>query len=247
MSRGSGITSRPPRCWPRSADVLVRHVAGAASSKAVERCLVGGRMAGRPAASSASTATATLTETTPAGVRDELVERCAGEDHVVADQHVVGVQLTGGDQVHLGDVAQALPAGDVLGAEHHEDVLRAGDGLQRADRGLGRRGAVDRQGGQHVHVAAAGPIGQGAAQCGGLHLLRGALGVAVHGRAVHDAAAVELRRAGTSPGVPYRCPFGGTASCRRRTPHRGSWSCACPAGRRPAGPPRPGASAARWR
>ena len=48
----------------------------------------------------------------------------------------------------------------------------------------------------HVDPAVAGPVRQRAAQRGGDHLLRGPLRVAARLRAVHDAAAGELRRAG---------------------------------------------------
>src|SRR4030095_15167499 len=43
------------------------------------------------------------------GNAQELVQGLLGEDHVVADQHVVRVQLVGREQVHLGRVAQRHP------------------------------------------------------------------------------------------------------------------------------------------
>ena len=47
-----------------------------------------------------------------------------------------------------------------------------------------------------MHPALAGPVGEGTAQGGGLHLLRGLLRVVARLRAVDDATAGELRRAG---------------------------------------------------
>src|SRR5690625_7647184 len=52
--------------------------------------------------------------------------------------------------------------------------------------------------------ASACPVGEGSAQGGGLHLLRGALGVVPRGRAVHDAAAGPLRSEERRVGKEWR-------------------------------------------
>ena len=73
-----------------------------------------------------------------------------------------------------------------------------------------------------------------------LHLARQALLVRARVRPEDHAAAAVVRRARRCPGGRGRCPSGGTASCRRRGPRRGSWCRACRSGGRPAGPSRPG-------
>ena len=113
-----------------------------------------------------------------------------------AVEHVVGVELVDGDDVDLGRVAQREP-GDRVGAlEHHEVAHAVGQRDQRGQRGLGRGLVARHQGVDHVDAVVAGPVGEGTAQGGGLHLLGGALVVAARLRAVDDATAGELRRAG---------------------------------------------------
>ena len=75
-------------------------------------------------------------------------------------------------------------------------MLALGEVLEHGHRGPGRRGVAVDQGADHVHAAVAGPVGQGAAQGGRLHLLRRPLVVRARLRAVDDATAGELRRAG---------------------------------------------------
>ena len=129
--------------------------------------------------------------------RQERVQRALGEDDVVADQHVVGVELVGDEQVHLGDVAQAQPADARRRARARPArCARLGDACAARPAPPWSTGvspstkAVD-----DVHAAVAGPVGQGTAQGGGLHLLGGALAVVARRRAVDDATAGELRRA----------------------------------------------------
>src|SRR5690606_34965146 len=51
---------------------------------------------------------------------------------------------------------------------------------------------------------------------------------------------------GASPDGHDRCPSASRASYRHHAPRRGSWSCACPDERPPAGRRPPGGSGARW-
>ena len=130
------------------------------------------------------------------GAVDERVVGALGEDHVVGEQHVVGVQLVDGEQVHRGDVAQREPGQRVVTLEHDELATVAGQAGQRCDGVLGRRLVATEQRLHHVDAAGAGPVGEGAAQGGGLHLLGRALVVVTRLRAVDDATAGELRCAG---------------------------------------------------
>src|SRR5678816_1439886 len=70
------------------------------------------------------------------------------------------------------------------------------DRRQGSDRGLGRRRLGADQRLDDVDTVVAGPVGEGATQGGGLHLLRGPLVVVTRLGAVDDATAGELRRAG---------------------------------------------------
>ena len=121
-----------------------------------------------------------------------------GEDDVVAAQHVVGVQLVGDQQVHAHRrcAGSSSPTTSVA-LEDDQDVAAIGDRAQRWPRPPCDEGsvAVDHRA-DHVHTAVAGPVGQGAAQGGGLHLLGRALLVVARRRAVHHATAGELRSAG---------------------------------------------------
>ena len=142
---------------------------------------------------------------------DVLGERGLGEDDLVGDQHVVGVELAGLDQVHLRRVAQAHPVEDVVAVEDHEHPLGLGDAVQRRQRGLGLRGVTVDERGDHVHPALAGPVGEGTAQGGGLHLLRGLLRVVARRS---DRRRCHRRRTaarGSNPDGRDRCPSGGTA------------------------------------
>ena len=128
---------------------------------------------------------------------EERGERALGEDHVVADEHVVGVELVRRDQVDrrrrcAGSSRSARRCARAPPGRAGCDAILASVGRRRLGR---RRVAVDERG-DDVQPAAAGPVGQGAAQRGGLHLLRGALRVVARRRAVDDATAGELRRAG---------------------------------------------------
>ena len=98
----------------------------------------------------------------------------------------------------LGDVAQALASRRRRRARATTSTLRRsvmrGDAPPRRPWSTGSSPVDERA--DHVDAAVAGPVGQGAAQGGGLHLLGGALLVVARRRAVHDATTGELRRAG---------------------------------------------------
>ena len=79
--------------------------------------------------------------------------------------------------------------------EHHEEPAAVGQVGQRGESRLGRGLVARDQAVDHVDPLVAGPVGEGTAQGGGLHLLGGALVVAARLRAVDDATAGELRRA----------------------------------------------------
>ena len=96
----------------------------------------------------------------------------------------------------------------------------------------------------HLDGAVAVLGGEGAREGQALHLPRQPLGVAARMRPEDDAAARVVRGARGSPGGPGRCPSGGTASCRRRRPRRGSSCRGCRCGARRAGRRRPGAATA---
>ena len=96
-----------------------------------------------------------------------------------------------------GDVAQALPVSSSSRSSDHEHLAGAALSLPAAWRPALVEGASpSTQALDHVHPAVRGPVRQRAAQRGGLHLLRRALGVTARLRAVDDATAGELRRAG---------------------------------------------------
>src|SRR5262249_14345766 len=102
--------------------------------------------------------------------------------------------------------------------------------------------AVD-EAADHLDPAVAEPVGQRAAQRGGLHLLRRPLHVGTRLRAVHDAAARVLGRAERA----LAGPAGALLAVRLLA--AAAHLAACPGGPPPAAPPRPGGSAARspWR
>src|SRR6266496_1905642 len=135
---------------------------------------------------------------------------------MIADQHVIGVELAGRDQVHARHVAQALP-GELVGpVGHDQDVRAARRGAEHRGEhrvsGLRARLVAADEAADDVHPAMARPVGERPAQRGGLHLLRGALRIGPRHRAVHHAAAGELRCADRAlagpPGalLPVRLP-----------------------------------------
>src|SRR5690606_12554540 len=126
---------------------------------------------------------------------EEGVERRLAEDHVVVDQHVVGVELVRRDQVDVLEVAGRQPLQFLVAREHHEHPLAAGQRSQGLLRLLGGGLLALDQRGDDVHLVVARPVGQGTAQGGDLHLLRGALRVVARRRAVDRATAGELRGA----------------------------------------------------
>ena len=167
-----------------------------------------------------------------------------GEDDVVGDQHVVGVELVGVEEVHRSDVAQALPASARRRARPPRARACARTRpASSGDGGLGRRRVALDQAADHVDPAVAGPVGEGAAQGGGLHLLRRPLGVVARLRAVDDATAGELRRAGRALAGPAGALLAVRLAATTADLAAGLGACACPGGRRPAGRRRPGGSA----
>src|SRR5690606_1733229 len=128
--------------------------------------------------------------------------RPPGEDHVVADEHVVGVELAGLDQVHPGLVAQRQPVEPVVALQHHQHPRGVGHRVEGGQRRLGRGPVAGEEPLDDVHPAGPGAVGEGPAQRRGLHLLRRALAVAARHRAVDHAAAGELGRPdGAVPGA----------------------------------------------
>src|SRR5699024_12385754 len=125
----------------------------------------------------------------------EVLERTGGEDHVVTEHDVVGVHLIGVQDMGGRQVARAERAQVVVATHDHQQVAAVGDVRQGAAHGLGRRDIALQERGHDVDAAVAGPVREGSAQGGGLHLLRGALAVVTRDGAVDDAAAGELRGA----------------------------------------------------
>ena len=119
-----------------------------------------------------------------------------GEQDVVGAQHVVGVELVDGQDVDVGQVAHRLHRHEVGAVEHDEHVLAVGQTREQRGRGLGRGGVAGGDRLDDVDAVVTGPVGEGTAQGGGLHLLGGPLGVVTRLRAVDDATAGELRGAG---------------------------------------------------
>src|SRR5699024_5779216 len=72
------------------------------------------------------------------------------------------------------------------------DLLALGQTLQEGTCGLGGWDLAWHELLDHVDAGVACAVRQGAAQCGGLHLLRGALGVVARLRAVHRATTGEV-------------------------------------------------------
>src|SRR5690606_6024524 len=125
---------------------------------------------------------------------EERVERGLGEHHVVVDQHVIGVELVGREQMHVRQVPCRKPAQLVVAVQHNQDPLRL---RHRRESRLGRlRGRLltGHQLGDDVDLPSTRTVGEGAAQSSGLHLLRSALGVVPRCGAVDRATTHELRR-----------------------------------------------------
>ena len=115
------------------------------------------------------------------------------------------------EQVHALGVAQALPGQLVAALGHDEHVLALGEAGEDADGRPGRGHVAVEQAGDDVDAAVARPVGEGAAQGGGLHLLGRALGVAsaASGRGRRHRRRTAARA--WSPAGPGRCPSGGRA------------------------------------
>ena len=165
-----------------------------------------------------------------------------------ADQHVVGVQLVRREQVHARRRCAGSSTSTSSSRSSDDQHVRWPLAEPRPARrprpwSTARRPSTSAE--THVHAAVAGPVGQGAAQRGGLHLLGRPLRVVARraGRGRRHRRRTAAR--GSSPGGRGRCPSAGTACGHRRGPRRGSWWSACPGGRRRAGRRRPGGSAGR--
>src|SRR5690606_1325961 len=104
------------------------------------------------------------------------------------------VELVEGQQCDVLRVAQALDRQLVAAVDDHEDAGAGGELTQPGQRGLGRRRVAAHERLHDVEPTVAGPIGEGATQRGGLHLLGGAAVVRTRRRAVDDATAGVLRR-----------------------------------------------------
>lgn len=127
---------------------------------------------------------------------DERVQRLDAEDDIIAVEHVVGVELIGCNGVHAVQVLHALPGRDVLASDDEQDLLAVRDLAEEGAGGLRGRSLTGNQFGDHVDALVAGPVGEGSAQGGGLHLLGGPLAVVARLRAVDGATTGELRCTG---------------------------------------------------
>ena len=116
-----------------------------------------------------------------------------GEDDPVVAQDVVGVELAGGDQLHLGDVAEAERGRGVVATDDHEHPTLDAERAERGDGVLGPWG-VPTPGVDDEHLALAGAVRQRRAQCELDHLLRGSLDVAARLGAHRDTATRVVRR-----------------------------------------------------
>ena len=136
----------------------------------------------------------------------------------------------GVEQVDRRHVAQALPATGRRCARRRR--ARAAPSVSAGEHARARvlvdGASPSTRPATHVHPAAAGPVGQGAAQGGRLHLLGRPLGVVARraGRGRRHRRRTAAR--GSSPGGRGRCPSGGRACAHRRGPRRGSWSSCVP-------------------
>ena len=155
---------------------------------------------------------------TVAEAGDGRVERRLREHDPVVEEHVVGVELLGQQDLHaLAEVAQRLPHG-LLGAEQHEQqrgcaraaVARSASSASSADVGLAHVaqpeasssltpalvfGSVDAPVVDDDDLALGGAVGQRAAQREADHLLGRALRVVAGLGTVRHTAAAPLRRA----------------------------------------------------
>src|SRR5690606_15810990 len=104
-------------------------------------------------------------------LRDEVLERTSGEDHVVGQHDVVGVHLVRVQDVGGRQVARAERAQVVVTTHDHQQVATVGDVRQGDASGLGGGDIPHEERGDDVHAAVARPVREGTAQGGGLHLL----------------------------------------------------------------------------
>ena len=158
-------------------------------------------------------------------------QRVLGEHDPVADQHVVGVELGGLEDVDVGQVAEALGGGRVLVARGRPATLPSSRGRR------GRRwralvlGASKPQPSTTTTLSSAARSDSAERRARRTIFLGVRWRVAAGLRAEGHAAAPPVRARGSSPGGPGRCPSAATAWRHRRAPRRGSWCRWVPARR----------------
>ena len=142
--------------------------------------------------------------------RDEGLVSGLGEDNVIGNEHVVGVELVNVEHVQVYDVADAQ-CGNVVGAlDDDQQIPAVRHSGQSSHCNLGGRLGAGNQFSDDVDTAVACTVRQGAAQCSSLHLLGGALAVVARGGTVDNATAGHVRGAdGTLTGTA------GTLLCER--------------------------------
>ena len=142
---------------------------------------------------------------------DVLGERGLGEDDLVGDQHVVGVELAGLDQVHLRHVAQAHPVEDVVAVEHDQHALGLRD---RRPASPARPSSSGRRRRRTRRPRAPGPRGPGRRGHRAGRRPSSSSGSSACSRAASGRRPCHRRRTaarGSSPDGRGRCPSGGRA------------------------------------
>ena len=167
-------------------------------------------------------------ERQPAGRCRRTRRRRPGEDHVVAGEHVVGVELVDRDDVHLGRVAQREPGRRVGALEHHEELGAVDQAGQRGQRRAGRRLVAARPASRRRGCGRCGPGRRGHRAGRRPSSSWGCAGrsCAAAGRGRRHRRRTAAR--GSSPDGRGRCPSACRACGHRRGPRRGSWWSALP-------------------
>ena len=122
-------------------------------------------------------------------------QRVGGEHHVLVAEHVVRVQFGTLDELHIGEVEEALDGGEIVAIDHHEHLALQ---TERRERSLGQLGLrlfeaprVDDD-----HFAGSRTVGQSRTQRQVDHLLRGLLAVLTRLGPEGHATAAEVRCTG---------------------------------------------------
>ena len=121
-------------------------------------------------------------------------QRGVREDDVVAAQHVVGVELAALDQLHFGQVEEALDGVGVVDVDHDQRLAFDAESAEQLLGVLGLR-RVETPRIDDDDLAVGRPVAERRAQRELDHLLRGLLVVLARLRAVGDATAAHVRRA----------------------------------------------------